>query len=361
MFIGVLTGPLYDKGYFKPLACTGTFLVVLGIMMTSISKTYWQVLLSQGICIGLGTGCLFTPSVAIIVGYFTTKRSFANGLGSTGGSIGGIVYSVAFRSMVDSIGFGWATRVLGFMTFVLVVGSISILEPLQYPSGPRSLFLPSALKDPAFTFTAIAVMTMFMGLYIPYFYIQAYAAEYIGLDKGLSYQLLTIMNVASVFGRTIPTIVADRIGPINTMIPSAAGTAVMGFAWLGMKTAPSTIVFAILYGFLSGTAVSLPPTTIASVGGKQSEMGTRLGMAFTFAATGLLTGNPIAGTLIDIPNGKFKGAQWLCGGLVAAGTALFVVAKMFMKDMVEEGKPVSGEEDRVERALDDVKFERKKE
>ncbi|KAK6515963.1 hypothetical protein TWF281_004554 [Arthrobotrys megalospora] len=233
MFVGVLTGPLYDKGYFKQLACTGTVLVVLGIMMTSISTTYWQVLLSQGICIGLGTGFLFIPSVAVIAGYFTMKRSFATGLGSTGGSVGGIVYSVAFRSMVDKIGFGWATRVLGFMTLILLICSISIMKPLQYPAGPRSLFLPRAFKNLSYTFTAVAIMITFMGLYIPYFYIQGYAAELIGLEKGLSYQLLTIMNVASIFGRTIPTIVADRVGPINTMIPSAVGTAIMGFAWVG--------------------------------------------------------------------------------------------------------------------------------
>ncbi|KAF3219248.1 hypothetical protein TWF106_007090 [Orbilia oligospora] len=344
MFVGVLTGPLYDKGYFRYLACTGCFLVVLGIMMTSISTTYWQVLLSQGFCIGLGTGFLFVPSVAVIAGYFTMKRSFAVGLGSTGGSVGGIVYSVAFRSMVDTIGFGWATRILGFMTMVLLIGSISIMKPLQYPAGPRSLFLPSAFKQLSYTFTAVALMITFMGLYIPYFHIQGYAAEYIGLNKGLSYQLLTIMNIASIFGRTIPSIVADKLGPINIMIPSAFGTAVMGFSWIGMKSAPSTIVFAILYGFLSGTVVSLPPTTIASMGGKQSEVGTRLGMAFTFAAMGLLTGNPVAGTLIDIPNRKFRGAQVLCGGLVTAGMGLFVTAKLLMeKKVIEEGR-VGGED-----------------
>ncbi|EPS41904.1 hypothetical protein H072_4129 [Dactylellina haptotyla CBS 200.50] len=330
MFIGVLTGPLYDKGHFRPLLYVGAFLVVLGIMMTSLSTKYYQVLLAQGICIGLGTGCLFVPSVAVIAGYFTMKRSFATGLASTGGSIGGIVYSVAFRTLVDKIGFGWSTRFLGFLTMVLLAISLTMMKPLQFPAGPRSLLLPSAFKEPSYTLASVGLMVTFMGLYVPYFHIQGYAGEYVGLNKDFSYQLLTIMNVASIFGRTIPTLVADRIGPINAMIPAAVGTAVMGFAWIGIRTVPSTVVFAVFYGFLSGTVVSLPPTTITSMGGKPSEVGTRLGMSFTFAATGLLTGNPMAGSLIDIPNGKFRGAQILCGSLVTAGTLLFVAARVLM-------------------------------
>ncbi|KAK6355590.1 hypothetical protein TWF696_004690 [Orbilia brochopaga] len=330
MFVGVLTGPLYDKGYFRSLLYTGSVTVTLGIMMTSLCTKYWQILLAQGIVIGLGTGCLFIPSVAVIAGYFTMKRSFATGLASTGGSIGGIVYSVAFRSLVGRIGFGWSTRLIGFLTMALLAVSVSILKPLQFPVGPRSLLLPSAFKELSYTFTAVALMISFMGIYVPYFHIQTYAAEYIGLGKEISYQLLTIMNVSAIFGRTIPTIGADRVGPINLMIPAMVGTAIMAFAWLGMKSVATTVVFAVLYGFLSGTVVSLPPTTVASMGGRPSDIGTRMGMAFTFAATGLLTGNPMAAALIDIPKGKFRGAQILCGCFVTAGCLLFVVARLLL-------------------------------
>ncbi|KAF3929377.1 hypothetical protein ABW19_dt0203208 [Dactylella cylindrospora] len=344
MFVGVLTGPLYDKGYFFSLVGTGAFLVTLGIMMTSICKEYYQFVLAQGICIGLGTGCMFVPSVAVIAGYFTMKRSFAIGLASTGGSIGGIVYSVAFRSLVDKIGFGWSTRFLGFLTMVLLMISLAMMRPMQFPARARSLWLPRAFKEPPYTLASVAFGVMFMGLYVPYFQIQGYAAELLKLDRSLSYQLLTIMNVASIFGRTVPTIVADRIGPINAMIPSGAGAAVMGFAWTGTKTMPSIIVFAVLYGFLSGTVVALPPTTIASMGGRLDEIGTRLGMSCVFAGIGLLIGNPIGGVLIDIPNGKFKGAQIYCGSTVLAGTILFLAAKLLLPRQKKKQQQQMGEE-----------------
>ena len=88
MLVGALTGPIYDAGGFRALILTGSFLVVFGHMMLSISTTYWQVLLAQAFCIGLGFGCLFVPSVAILSTYFTTKIAFAIGISAAGSSIG---------------------------------------------------------------------------------------------------------------------------------------------------------------------------------------------------------------------------------------------------------------------------------
>ena len=88
LLIGVATGPLYDAGYFRHLIFTGSFLVVFGLMMTSISSVYWQVMLAQALCIGFGCGCLFVPSVAILSTYFSTKKAFVTGIAASGSSLG---------------------------------------------------------------------------------------------------------------------------------------------------------------------------------------------------------------------------------------------------------------------------------
>ena len=86
--VGAAAGPVFDAGYLQPLIWTGAILSVLGMMLTSISITYWQVLLSQGVVVGIGTGCLFIAAISIISQYFTTKKIFAYGITSTGSSIG---------------------------------------------------------------------------------------------------------------------------------------------------------------------------------------------------------------------------------------------------------------------------------
>jgi MFS family permease len=86
--IGVLSGPLFDLGYFRSMLLVGNFLVVLGIMMLSLSTTYWQVFLSQGVCMGLGAGLLYIPSLAMVGIWFSKKRALAMGVVMSGIAVG---------------------------------------------------------------------------------------------------------------------------------------------------------------------------------------------------------------------------------------------------------------------------------
>ena len=88
LLIGVATGPIYDAGHFQNLIRMGTFLTVFGLMMTSVSTKYYQVMLAQGVCIGLGSGCIFVPSFAIIPQYFSSRKALATGIAASGSSLG---------------------------------------------------------------------------------------------------------------------------------------------------------------------------------------------------------------------------------------------------------------------------------
>jgi hypothetical protein len=88
MVVGALTGPIYDAGHFRLLVMVGSFLIVFGHMMLSLCTSYWQVVLAQAICVGMGTGCLFVPAVAIISTYFHSKLALATGIAASGSSLG---------------------------------------------------------------------------------------------------------------------------------------------------------------------------------------------------------------------------------------------------------------------------------
>ena len=89
LFVGACTGPIFDRGHLRLLLLIGSFGVVFGFMMLSLCKEFWQALLAQGFCIGLGGGMLFVPSVAILPTYFSTKIGLAIGLAAAGSSMGG--------------------------------------------------------------------------------------------------------------------------------------------------------------------------------------------------------------------------------------------------------------------------------
>ncbi|KAL2177498.1 uncharacterized protein P884DRAFT_200139, partial [Thermothelomyces heterothallicus CBS 202.75] len=80
---GIIAGPLYDRGYLRFLLCTGSLLVVLGLMMLSLCTEYWQALLAQAFCLGIGAGLLFVPTVSLIPTWFSTRVVLAIFLGQT--------------------------------------------------------------------------------------------------------------------------------------------------------------------------------------------------------------------------------------------------------------------------------------
>jgi predicted MFS family arabinose efflux permease len=88
MITGIFAGWLLDAGYLQLILLLGTFLEVSGLMMTSLSTEYWQILLSQAVCTGLGSGLLGLTSVAVIPLYFSSRRMVATGIAATGSSLG---------------------------------------------------------------------------------------------------------------------------------------------------------------------------------------------------------------------------------------------------------------------------------
>ena len=64
-------------------------------------------------------GFLFVGSVGVVPQWFTTRRSLANSIGTAGSGIGGMMYSLAANAMIQSIGLGWAFRILGILAFVV--------------------------------------------------------------------------------------------------------------------------------------------------------------------------------------------------------------------------------------------------
>ena len=83
--------------------------------MASLSTTYWQLFLAQGVCCGIGNGCLFCPSLSLLSTYFAKKRSLALGIAASGSATGGMVFPAIVQQLLPKVGFPWTMRALGFI------------------------------------------------------------------------------------------------------------------------------------------------------------------------------------------------------------------------------------------------------
>ncbi|KAK4553601.1 hypothetical protein LTR86_009397 [Recurvomyces mirabilis] len=298
MLTGTLAGPLYDAGYVRTLLLGGSLLAVFGQMMLSLCTSYWQVFLAQAVCIGIGAGAIFVPGVAILSTYFNTKIATATGLAAAGSSLGGTIYPIVFYKLQPTIGFPWATRVIGFIMLATLIISNSVLKVRVLPAGRRKFLDLSAFQEWPYIFFVAGNVCCFLGLYEPFFYIQSYAIQNNIANPNIAFYLLSIINAASTFGRIIPGYTADRVGPLNMIFPCTLLAGILCLCLAAAHSLGPVIAILVLYGFCSGTLVSLPPTIFVQLTKNRAVIGTRMGMGFAITSMGMLAGTPISGAIL---------------------------------------------------------------
>ncbi|KAG8734989.1 hypothetical protein FRC11_003522, partial [Ceratobasidium sp. 423] len=297
-FPGLVVGRLFDLGYFRIPQIAASILLVAGTFLTAECKEYWQFLICQGIGVGLASGFLFGPAIAVVSHWFRKRRGLAFGVIASGASIGGTVIPIAVRKLIPMIGFKWSMRVIGFIELLVLGTSILALRrrlPGRKASGGL-LNLNSFLHIP-YSLYVLAAVVSFLGLYTVLTYLEVYGREGLGLPQEFTIYLIPIANAASLVGRVGSGYVTDKLGPLNTLIPSTLVAGICTFIWPFARTKGTLIAVSCIYGIACGTFVGMLPAPVAKMGSME-DVGRRTGMLMTIAATGALAGPPISGAIL---------------------------------------------------------------
>ena len=292
------------------------------MMMLSLCNEYWQVMLVQGILMGIVMGLLQFPAFAAVSQYFDKKRAAALGVVISGSSIGGVVIPIALSKMLNdsSLGFGWSVRVIGFLIMPLMVFACVTIKA-RLPPRTTGFWIPAAYKDVRFILLVLVLFFMFVGIFTPLFFIPTYAVTR-GMGPTLASYLLAIVNAASTFGRIIPGVLADKYGRLNIFTLGGLITGIVVFCMNSATTNPALIVYSVIFGFFSGTIISGASAAISLVCKDPRDIGTYMGMGMSISALGGLIGPPVNGALVDRYGGfsqvsVFSGAMCLFGGCIA--------------------------------------------
>ncbi|KAF4868516.1 Aspyridones efflux protein apdF [Colletotrichum siamense] len=328
-FIGAFTGRLTDAGYFRPLFIAGFILVVLGMVTTSFCTQYWQFFLAQGICMGLGNGFLFCPSLSTASTYFDKKKALALGFVSIGSSTGGMIYPSMVRQLLPKIGFGWTIRAIALVQMVTLLVTSLILKPRIKPRKAGSLVEWAAFKELEYSFYALGSWLNYLGVFFASYYIASYSRDIVGLSYTSSLNLLLLLNGTGVPGRLIPAYFASYyIGTVNMFIPMSFISGIMMLCWPAVSSVTGLYVWTTFYGFFTGAIQSLMPSGIGTLTADPRKQGTRMGMTFTLISFAVLIGQPIAGAIISAEGGKYTGAQAYAGACMLAGMCFLIAARM---------------------------------
>ena len=320
--IGFISGPVYDRGYLRTLLLIGSFGIVFGHMMLSLCTTYWEVLLAQGFCVGMGAGCLFVPSVAILPTYFSTRLGLAVGVAAAGSSFGGVIYPIVLYRLIGSVGFAWSVRVVGFIALATLLIPLAIMKMRFKAPKARALIDWSAFTDIPYMVFTIASLIGFMGLYTILFYLSYYSVDQHITDTNMAFYLVPIFNAASCFGRTVPNAISDKTGSLNLIAPGAAIVGVLILCMIAVTSEAAIIIVAILTGFFSGVFIAMPPVCFVALTQDKKKIGTRMGMGYGMIGFGVFAGGPGAGSILGSTDPLNWHRMWIFGGVSSCVSGL---------------------------------------
>jgi MFS family permease len=333
MFVSVFSGRALDAGLFFPTFFIGSVIQIVGIFTNSLCKNFWQLLLAQGMCTGLGSGIVFVPVMGIVTTYFQKHRGLAVALVSCGNSFGGIVFPLAVRSLLPKIGFPWTVRVLGFINVFCLATALAVMRPRLPPRKAGPIVEWQAFREVPYASMVVGMSLVFGGLFFTYYYLGSYGRDIQHMSYVESTNLVTIFNGVGVPVRLLTGYLIDKyVGPLNGMVPLLFINAIFAFSWIGVSSRIGLYVFASFYGLSAGAFQCLFPTTLTSLNNDMSKNGVRLGMAMSVFSFAGLTGPPIGGALLETNGGGRDGylsAQLGLGFATMIGASLMLYARIY--------------------------------
>ncbi|KAH7041337.1 major facilitator superfamily domain-containing protein [Microdochium trichocladiopsis] len=329
----VVAGRLSDAGYHKTTLLVGSVLAVLGAFMTSLATEFWQILLAQGICQGIGLGLIFMPTIAVMSSYFCQRRALAISIAASGAAVGSIIFPAIVQYLVPQIGFPWASRCATFVMLLLVVVMNAIFRPRAVSPVAETVPMPwidwSAFTEVPFLLMLVAAFALHMGLFYVASYVNAYAVSILGFDAQQAVVLLLVMNAASGPSRLVFGFVADRwCGPFNGLIFSVVMMSVMIYAWIGVVTSAQIYAYVVFFGTVLGLVMAGFASALAALSTDPAKVGVRFGMTLSLLSFATLAGPPIAGALIDRAAGSYLGAQIYGGTVLILAAAIMVCCRV---------------------------------
>lgn len=335
---GPAIGKMVDVFGCRKILPPFSILAVFAVCMLSLCTTYWQVVLAQGVCFGLAAAGLCIPAMATATQWFSTKKGLAVGIVSAGSSLGGVIYPCVIPRLIAQVGFASAVRWTALLQGVLLLIANLLCSTPFPPVGKaeaKADNAPSAgikaFKSWAWAFFVLGCFFTMWGLFAPLNYLPEMASQH-GMANFAQYTL-AIANAGSLVGRIVPGWASDRIGQFNTMfmVTFLSGVLVIAF-WLPLEFHPSksgVIIFALLYGFVSGGFVSLgPPCVVSLSDDRVDDIGVKLGGFCLGIALGALTGLPIEGAIKDREGNLFTGLMCFSGISMILGGFCVLAARV---------------------------------
>ena len=283
-----------------------------------------------------GNGLTYVPAVVTVSHAFGATRPIALGIAASGSAVGGTMFPIVFRQLAPVVGLAWTNRVIGFIVLATSIFAVIVLRPetpreLVHPRLVEGVLDQSAFKDGPYLFLCGGLFLVELGYWIPPFTITQYVRQNINASGDYAFYLLAIMNAGGFAGRVLPPLLTQirGFGPAWILFIGCLCLGLLVLCWLRIRDVISVTIWAILIGFMSGIAVSVPNSVVPKLATYSTE-GARSGMMWTLVSFAALIGAPLANVLTQEGTGSYRNGQMFSGVCICVGSALLCIPAVFV-------------------------------
>ncbi|KAK1248904.1 hypothetical protein MKX08_007124 [Trichoderma sp. CBMAI-0020] len=244
---------LFNKVGLRVTVIIGGLFISGAYIGASFAKTIWELILSQGVCYGLGMGICYTATAGLVAKWFKKRRALANGIATGGTGFGGLTYSLAANTMIQRMGIAWTFRIMAIICFVVLITSALFLKDRNRGTKiSATAFDFKLFKLPDFwLFLGWAWLSSF-GYVAVVFSLSAYAQQ-VGFSAQQGSLVSAMFNLSTGIGRPIVGFMGDRFGTIRvTTLGTFISALFTFFIWIfGGKSYGALMVYGLLGMFPS--------------------------------------------------------------------------------------------------------------
>ena len=316
-------GWLVDRaGPMKTLMLCG-FITGIGLILTSQITAPWQIYITFGVLVGIGTSGIFPIGMATTARWFTARRGLALGIVASGIGLGTLLLVPAAERLIAAYGWSIAYLVFGVAMLLITVPSALFLwrDPEAKLRGrkQRGEVLPAASRseavigqidsEPAITmgdavrrkplWMLVAIFFFFcLSLQIVMVHLVNYATD-LGIDSLVAATFLSVLGFTSVLGRLVMGAASDRIGSHNAMVICCAVMVASLVLLMFTREIWMFYLFATVFGFAYGGEVPQMPSLVGRFFGWHT-VATLLGIVLFGADMGGAIGSWVGGGIFDM-------------------------------------------------------------
>jgi MFS family permease len=327
-----LWGALSDRLGTRAVVLMGSGLLGLGMLVGSRADTLGQFQLLFGVLVGLAAGSFYAPLTATTTRWFVANRSLAVALVSAGVSLGSTTIAPLARWIITNYDWRTAMLVIGDIVWVVIIPlAFLIREPAGAPAKAAAvdsvegleMTVGQALRTPQFIAIALAYFACCATHSGPIFHMITNAIDH-GISAMAATTVLSVAGLASLGGKIVCGVIADRVGAKRTLVAGLAIQAVAVSLYVFTRQLPSFYAVAIIFGFAYGGVMPLYAILVREYFGPRI-MGTIFGAVGSVSTLGMALGPWIGGRLYDASGSYF----WLFIGSFAIGLGAMAIAATF--------------------------------